>query len=453
MVSYYRARWTGVAWKTFFLVAFFALTVQDVWSQGARVPEFSVDLVSVRSDTAPAKARVDVYTRISYTRLSFINTPTGFTANYEITLSAIEVNDDDRLRNLVQTRIWDASVVVNTYAETQAEDYSDFTTQSLELDPGMYVFEFEIADNNSSQVFVREVAFAVRDFVGGASISDITLLKSYDEETLSIVPRVDQFVGTDEGGFQIFYEIYSDNDRFITVKREVIRTVKDGGLPVSSWFMKAVPNEGAGGDTVFLDEESITLTTGKTQNIVTIPIDDLKVGAYLMRVSLIGRDGSILDMAERRLAALWTGLNAHINNLDDAIAQLEYIAPKKDLKFIRDAENQVERYQRFRNFWKKRDPTPGTRRNERMEEYYYRVDSANRQYGAVQDGWKTDRGFVFVRFGEPDHIERRPHSFDYEPYEIWVYQRIGRQYIFIDKTGFGDFQLLVPVWDERTRLY
>jgi hypothetical protein len=88
-----------------------------------------------------------------------------------------------------------------------------------------------------------------------------------------------------------------------------------------------------------------------------------------------------------------------------------------------------------------------------MEEYYYRVNFANRRYSAVTDGWKTDRGFVLVKFGEPDIVERRPHSFDFEPYEVWVYQRMGRQYIFVDKTGFGDYQLLVPVWDERTRLY
>jgi GWxTD domain-containing protein len=149
----------------------------------------------------------------------------------------------------------------------------------------------------------------------------------------------------------------------------------------------------------------------------------------------------------------WSGLAAHIQDIDEAIQQLEYIAKKKDIDFIRDAPNEVERVQRFESFWDKRDPTPNTKRNESMEEYYYRVASANKQYGAVQEGWRTDRGFVFVRYGEPDHIERQPFSFDYEPYEVWTYERIGRRFIFVDKTGFGDYELLVPVWDERSRLY
>ncbi len=250
MTGCQRENWIYEVGKALFLAALLAVTARDARSQDASVPEFSVDLVSARSGDAPLMARVDVYTRIPYTRLSFINTPTGFSANYEITLAAIEVNDEDRLRNLVQTRIWDAGVVVDTYAETQSDEFSDFTTQSVELDPGMYIFELEISDKNSSQVFVRDVPFTVRDFSGAISMSDVTLLESYDAETYSIIPRVGNFIGTDEAGFQIFYEIYSDSERPITVRREVIRTVKDGGLPVAPKFMKPVPSAGAGGDIV-----------------------------------------------------------------------------------------------------------------------------------------------------------------------------------------------------------
>jgi len=79
--------------------------------------------------------------------------------------------------------------------------------------------------------------------------------------------------------------------------------------------------------------------------------------------------------------------------------------------------------------------------------------SANQRYTSLIKGWRTDRGLVLVRFGEPEYVRRKLHSFNYEPYEVWVYERIGRQFIFVDKTGFGDYQLLVPIWDERTRLY
>jgi GWxTD domain-containing protein len=184
-------------------------------------------------------------------------------------------------------------------------------------------------------------------------------------------------------------------------------------------------------------------------------MEDLKVGAHILEVSISDPvSGIVYAKAERPFMVEWNGLASHIENLDDAIAQLEYIAEARDLNFIREAPNEAERIKRFETFWDKRDPTPGTVRNERMEAYYYRINAANRDYGvSILDGWKTDRGYVLVRFGEPDHIRRKPHSFDYEPYEIWTFERIGRQFIFVDKTGFGDYELLFNVWDERTRLY
>ena len=163
--------------------------------------------------------------------------------------------------------------------------------------------------------------------------------------------------------------------------------------------------------------------------------------------------GEVLDRARQMIVARWTGLEQHISDIDEAISQLEYTANRRDIEYMMEPESRAERYARFREFWDRRDPTPGTRRNEGMEEYYSRVSSANSRYGSVEEGWRTDRGFVLVRFGEPDFVKRKPHSFDYEPYEVWVYERIGRRFIFVDKTGFGDYQLLVPVWDERTRIY
>ena len=106
--------------------------------------------------------------------------------------------------------------------------------------------------------------------------------------------------------------------------------------------------------------------------------------------------------------------------------------------------------ERFRAFWDKRDPTPGTNRNERMEEYYFRVSAANEQYGSARDGWRTDRGHVLVLFGEPDLIEARSDGAGADPYEVWYYYGISRRFIFVGKQG--GYQLLVPIWDERTRL-
>ncbi len=434
--------------RFFLLTAAVALLNPGCWDVRAQeiVPEFTVDAISVRSDNDPSMARVDLYTRLPYRQLSFINTPNGFSSSYEVTVDAVHVSDGGRVRNLVNSKIWDADVVVDTYIQTQLDELSDFTTQAFELNPGSYVFEFELADKNSNQIYVRQLPVVVPDYSVATSISNITFLDSYDSETFEIKPRVDHIIGTDEGGFQIFYEVYSDNDRGVSVRREIIPIPNDtqaGLLDAES----ILPGD------IYDETETIRLAEGKSQFLDKIPVEELKAGSYQVRVRVQDESGRVLAETSSRFVAWWTGLDSHIDNMDDAITQLEYIAKKKDITFIKNASSELERNQRFRSFWEKRDPTPGTKRNERMEEYYYRVDSANKHYGAVQDGWKTDRGFVYVRFGEPDHIRRKAHSFNFEPYEVWIYERMGRQFIFIDKTGFGDYELLVPIWDERTKLY
>ncbi len=55
-------------------------------------------------------------------------------------------------------------------------------------------------------------------------------------------------------------------------------------------------------------------------------------------------------------------------------------------------------------FWKERDPTPTTAINERQIEHYSRVTYANLHFSVPQEdlpGWRTRRGEVCIRYGEP----------------------------------------------------
>ena len=61
-----------------------------------------------------------------------------------------------------------------------------------------------------------------------------------------------------------------------------------------------------------------------------------------------------------------------------------------------------------------------------------------------RDGWKTDRGRVYVLYAEPDEVQRFPSSENAKPYEKWNYNQIesGVLFVFIDLTGYGDYTLV-----------
>jgi GWxTD domain-containing protein len=107
----------------------------------------------------------------------------------------------------------------------------------------------------------------------------------------------------------------------------------------------------------------------------------------------------------------------------------------------------------LRDFWARRDPTPGTTRNEAQEDFYARIAEANRRFregGAAEvPGWRTDRGRIFIRYGAADAVLSQPQAGSTRPYEVWKFTR-GKalKYVFMDLTGFGNYAL---IWTDDLR--
>lgn len=51
-----------------------------------------------------------------------------------------------------------------------------------------------------------------------------------------------------------------------------------------------------------------------------------------------------------------------------------------------------------------------------MRSYFERIESANRYFTDYKEGWKTDRGMLYVIYGKPDQVSRTTTT------EIWYYQ-------------------------------
>ena len=105
----------------------------------------------------------------------------------------------------------------------------------------------------------------------------------------------------------------------------------------------------------------------------------------------------------------------------------------------------------LRRFWKRRDPTPETPHNEARERFYDRVTTVNRMFregGATEiPGWRTDRGRIYLKYGAPDRVLRRPNPSATNPYEVWRYVRLRqRKFVFCDLTRFGNYAL---IWSDE----
>jgi GWxTD domain-containing protein len=137
----------------------------------------------------------------------------------------------------------------------------------------------------------------------------------------------------------------------------------------------------------------------------------------------------------------WRGIPKYITDLRVAAEQMVYLLGAEELRKWREAnDQQLKEY--FLTFWQKQDPAPETEENERLEEYFRRVAYANQNFKVLKrEGWRTDRGMVYIKYGTPDEVDRQPFSGGYKPYEIWYYNERRFRVVFIDETGFGDYRI------------
>ncbi len=174
-----------------------------------------------------------------------------------------------------------------------------------------------------------------------------------------------------------------------------------------------------------------------TYALVPIPHSTFENAVYEITVTHQESDN---PLAKKTFQSYWADMPASLYNLDIAINHMKFFLKKETLKKIKSGTNQ-EKEQKFRAFWKRLDPTPNTVFNERMDEYYRRIDYAFKEYGNKGniDGHESDQGKVYINYGTPDSIDRKFPT-NGEVIEIWKYGT--RRFVFKANSGFGDFELI-----------
>jgi GWxTD domain-containing protein len=135
--------------------------------------------------------------------------------------------------------------------------------------------------------------------------------------------------------------------------------------------------------------------------------------------------------------------------------EVAYIITPKEKDVFLKLESDRERDLFIEEFWRQRDPTPGTPRNEYRLEHARRVEFADRVFGrgTALRGRRTERGRIYIKLGPPVDVQRVETAGLY-PIEIWFYQGNPRlrqaaffRLMFFKKYGAGDFKLYHPIAD------
>lgn len=410
----------ALLWGGSFTASFCQTQPADMaFSRNEDVPDFFYDAVTSASDDS-TKTMLTVYTKISYDELQFIKDSTGYRAKYELSVTMFNPRGEQ-----AEGRVLLREVHVGTFAETNSRKDNSTADVSFTVPPGSYDLLVSLMDFDSKKTGQKKTKLKVAPYGGTAlSLSDIFFIDQIKADSTgknSYLPSVTGNYADKQDSMYFQFQIYHFDPQ-----QEVRIT-----WAVQDLAGKTIRNHAM--TRMFQPHENTV--------VITLYKGDLRSGRY--RLSLLVQNGKSEAKKLREISVHWAGMPIYAMNLDQAVEQLKYIAKGGDIKKIRKAPG-AEKQRLFDEFWKSQDPTPGTDENELMDEYYRRVDFANANFAAFQDGWSTDRGMVYIILGPPEEIDRHPFESDTKPYEIWYFYRLNRSFYFQDSTGFGDYRMLNP---------
>jgi GWxTD domain-containing protein len=140
--------------------------------------------------------------------------------------------------------------------------------------------------------------------------------------------------------------------------------------------------------------------------------------------------------------------------------EVPYIIETDERKQFLALANDAERENFIKAFWEVRNPNPGSESNEYREEHYRRLAYANQYFGNInaQDGWRTDRGRIYIMLGEPKQKANYPERRNVRPMVIWFYQATTPalpthfNILFYKRSVGEDYTLYSPYQDGPSRL-
>jgi len=147
-----------------------------------------------------------------------------------------------------------------------------------------------------------------------------------------------------------------------------------------------------------------------------------------------------------------------------------YIITDEERNVFKALSTDEERENFIEQFWTRRNPDPREGGNEFKAEHYRRIAYTNERFASGVPGWKTDRGRIYILYGEPDGKESHPSGGSYHrefwegggstsvyPFERWRYRHIDNvgddvELEFVDKTFTNEYRLAMDAEEKDALL-
>ncbi len=159
-------------------------------------------------------------------------------------------------------------------------------------------------------------------------------------------------------------------------------------------------------DPVMQVDSTFTLTSGR-------PVTFTREGLYLVQSDTNAARG----IAFRVTSAAYPKMT----KVDELSSSLVFISTKEEADQLRAAGADKAKFDGVvLDITRDKDRAKSLIRN-----YFRRVELSNIFFSSYKEGWKTDKGMMYLVFGQPDEVNRNGQ------YEVWTYKSMNAKFTFV----------------------
>jgi len=360
---------------------------------------------------------INVVVEIPYDLINFLKSKSLYTGEYEIT---VYIYDHDY--RLIADTTESEEIILSDFEKTNSRKlYSVHSWNFPVREMTDYKVKINFLDKNTKEEINIEKNYKTRKFKADEiDLSDLIFYKTeYDSvnDVKKLVPQFREFSSDEK--YLIFFEVYNKNKNDkIKVEHKIFNSKNKDIINIE--FEHKIKSST---DSVYIEIDMEKITSGK----------------YSAEVRVRDKDNE--RKREREFTVMWHNYPKTKAELDKAVKQMKYIQSGNVYEDMKDLSYE-KKMEAFCEFWNSRDPSAGTKRNEIMEEYFWRIYFANKHFSTYnREGWNTDRGMIFIIFGPPDEAYDKPFAMGGDQYQVWVYYYINREILFIDEHNTGNYRL------------
>lgn len=393
-----------------------------VYSPG--VPNFDLEAIATLHGD---ETGIDLYIGIPHASLIFHRQGDLFVAHYE---AVVQLRDEDD-KGVFSEIVWSDTVRVREYSKTQQFDPM-IVQRRFDAEPGEYVVHAILLDMNSEETAERRQRLQVIGRLETGFALSRMRVEGRDSRN-PFEPIVSYHIPARLDSLRSVVELYNaPPGSDIEIGMVLVRFPTDVSIasppywltpPIGSLQHKGV--DFSKPDT--LQSTHRTLRDVDGDLVIEFDFPALDRGSYRVYIearlagSSSDEEGVVLLQRRRNLSVKGEDF-PQMTRLDELIEALTYIAQNKELEEIHSATTIEQRRKKFDGFWGKLVSSRQAAGN-LVKQYYGRIEEANLFFTEHKEGWKTDRGMVYVILGPPMYVE---YAFDEQ---IWHYSYSEAEFV------------------------